>query len=289
VMLAVVVTLGAVSAHAAGAVPRVNLGDSTSGERAAATTHLYYACGPNICVAEMSGADVVKRSRVSTNGTASTRYTSPSISRGGTRLAYIYGNTVYTASPVYSRNLHVNTALVALIRPDGAKVAAINEQQEAGGSLVPYLVDVNFNGSGYENVSRFAITAGWLGTSLLRDDDRTPHQSICVVLGNGTCGRDVAVDSNRDLWDPSVSPNGSLVAATAAPPDGVHGKISLYGASSGQFVRNVTKGTTDSHPTWSPDGKTIAFSRGTGVYEVAATGGTPHLVASNAKTPSWGN
>jgi Tol biopolymer transport system component len=274
--IAAVGALGAVSAQASGP--------------AASATHLYYACGNNLCAATMTGSQASGVSHLTTNGTASARYTSPSISRDGSRLAFIYGNTVYDVSgSTTARNLHVNTALIALMRPDGGKVAAINEQQEAGGSLVPYLVDVNFNGTGYENVSRYAITAGWMGTNLLRDDDDTAHQSICIVrISNGTCGRDVAVDPSRDLWDPAVSPNGSLVAATSAPPGGVRGRISLYSASTGHFVRNVTTGATDSHPTWSPNGKTIAFSRGTGIYDVAAAGGAAHLVASNAKTPSWG-
>src|SRR3954454_17979816 len=108
-------TLGAVSAHAAGPAARVHLGDSSSGLHVASATHLYYACELNICLATMNGSAVMSRSHVTQNGSASARYTSPSISRAGTRLAFIYGNTAYDADSSSNRDLHVNTALIALM------------------------------------------------------------------------------------------------------------------------------------------------------------------------------
>lgn len=276
----------------------------------ASASTIYYRCGGNICTIAPDGTG---QRQLTTGG----GYVTPSISRDGTKLAFVHGNSTFVADANAQNavDVQVNTALLSVIRPDGAKVAVINEQQEAFGSLVPYLVDVNSDGTGYANESRYAQTTGYVGTTLLRNGDSStshmcragytgncPAMSICAVAPSGSCGASVADDPVRDLRDPAGSPDGTLVAVTAVPyPNNgtdyngsphqstVTGSIALYNASTGAFVRDLTSSTTDSQPAFSPDGTQVAFSRGGSVYVTSATGapGSEHLLVQG-DSPSWG-
>jgi dipeptidyl aminopeptidase/acylaminoacyl peptidase len=100
----------------------------------------------------------------------------------------------------------------------------------------------------------------------------------------------LAADPDHELWDPAVSPDGSLVAATRAPLDGFSGDIAIYSAATAQLVRVVSSGPSDSGPTWSPDGRSLAFARGGGGLWVTSATGTPgserRIVASGIQ-PVW--
>src|SRR5438270_7088212 len=93
---------------------------------------IYYRCGGNICTIRPDGT---ARKQLTSGG----GYVTPSISRDGTKLAFIRNNSTYVAGPTAQNplDLHVNTALISVMRPDGAKVAVINEQED-GGQLTPY-------------------------------------------------------------------------------------------------------------------------------------------------------
>ena len=273
---------------------------------AGARGEIVFRCDSNLCGANSDGS---AKHALTTFGTADAPLVSPSATADGSALAFIQSNTAYvvTFPAKQVTDLKVNTADVVRIRADGTKVAVINEQQEAFGSLVPWLVTVNPDGSGYENDSRYALTTGWLGAKLLRDgysatahdcaagssSTNCPAQSICLVAADGTCGANVADDPQRNLYDPSASPDGALIAATATPyknpADATAGRgdIALYDATTGAPVRDLTSGGADGHPAFSPDGKLVAFDRSDGgVYVVGVAGGTPRKVA-DGDSPTW--
>ena len=167
--------------------------------------------------------------------------------------------------------------LVTQISPDGGQIATIETITETlapSGRAptphqVPYLFLARADGSGRETVARSTATTSWLGGRLLRDDaaDDAPfEQQICLLATNTDfpCERLVAAERGHELWDPAVSPDGSLVAVTRAPVDGFSGDIAIYSAATAQLVRVVSSGPSDSAPTWSPDGRSIAFARGEG-------------------------
>ena len=118
------------------------------------------------------------------------------------------------------------------------------------------------------------------------------EQQICLLASNTDfpCERLVAGEPGHDLWDPAVSPDGSLVAATRAPVDGFQGEIALYSTATAQLVRVLTSGPADSQPTWSPNGRSLAFTRDSGgLWVVRATGrpGSERRILASGIQPVW--
>src|SRR4051794_35297430 len=105
-------------------------------------------------------------------------------------------------------------------------------------------------------------------------------------------------DLLRFTWigDPEISPDGSQVAFTRVTVDEKGEKyltsIWLAGTKPGSTVRALTNGPRDNAPRWSPDGKTLAFSRSAEkdgkpqpaqIYLLAMSGGEPRALTSMPK------
>jgi Tol biopolymer transport system component len=279
----------------------------------ASASYIVYVCGANLCEVNPDGTG--QRALTTDGGGAAGSYSTPSLSRDGTLLAFDKGNTAYamTMPGGTVTTLNSGSVLATFIRPDGGQVAFIKDQTE-GLESVPWLFSVSPDGSSLAAAqeARFALTAGWLGTTLLRDGySNTAHvcsppagncaaRSICPAE-NHTCGspahdENVAEDPLRDLYDPAGSPDGSKVAAMAVtyPEGSAHasptgGAIALYNASTAGHLTDLTSGNEDAGPAWSPDGSAIAFTRGSSsIYTVPAGGGAPQLLVTGGIQPTWG-
>ena len=270
---------------------------------------IVYVCGPNnnLCRINSDGGG---QSQLTTDASATaSQYQTPSLSRDGTKLAFIQGNAAYSSAPDATgrTNLNAGDDVLTALRPDGARVAVINEQNESSGP-VPWLAEVNLDSSNFTQDSRAVQTTGYLGNAILRDGfSSTSHTctgggsncaaySICEINDSGDCTRNVADDPLRDLWQPAGSPDGSMVSVMAVPypqasnhatPSG--GDIALYNAATGAFIRNLTNGLGDSQPAWSPDGTQIAFTRGSAIYVISLNGlpGSERLLTQGT-SPTWG-
>lgn len=276
----------------------------------ASASYIVYVCGANLCEVNPDGTG--QRALTSDGGGAAGSYSTPSLSRDGTLLSFDKGNGAYamTMPGGAPTQLEAGSVLATFTRPEGAEVAFMQDVL-----AVPTLFTMTpAGGSRSEPLEgRAALTAGWLGPTLLRDGNSNtahnctpygtncPARSICPAT-NETCGspgkknENLAEDPVRDLYDPAGSPDTSKVAVMAvsypestehASPTG--GAIALYSASTAQHLVDLTSGGEDSGPAWSPDGAEIAFSRGSSaIYIVPAAGGTPRLLLTGGIQPTWG-
>jgi hypothetical protein len=264
---------------------------------------IVFRCFPNLCRVAPDGSG---RAQITHDAAAGGPvYGWLSATADGSRLGVSYGNRSYVldgsgrrlAGPLPHSG---GPVLVTQIRPDGGQVAtieSIGEIQPYPGPLlqIPYLFLAGADGSGRESVARATAATAWLGHRLLRDEsaDAAPfEQQICLLASNTDfpCERPVAVEPGHDLWDPAVSPDGSLVAATRAPVDAFQGEIALYSTATARLVRVLTSGPADSQPTWSPNGRSLVFTRGRGgLWVVRATGrpGSERRILAAGIQPVW--
>ena len=298
-------------AHAGRAVLIAIVSAVTAGVWAgpAAADSIVFRCFPNLCRVAPDGSDRAQITHDAAPG--GPVYGWLSATADGSGLGVSYGNRSYVldgsgrrlAGPLPHSG---GPVLVTQIRPDGGQVATIETIGEIQppplgapypGLLVqiPYLFLADADGSGRETVARTTAATAWLGERLLRDEsaDAAPYeQQICLLASNTDfpCERLVASEPGHDLWDPAVSPDGSLVAATRAPVDGFEGEIALYSTATARLVRVLTSGPADSQPTWSPNGRSIAFTRGkSGLWVLRATGrpGSERRILASGIQPVW--
>jgi dipeptidyl aminopeptidase/acylaminoacyl peptidase len=271
----------------------------SAGGQPAHADAILYRCYPNVCRVAPDGSGPKRVTRDGAVG--GPVYSWLSASADGTRLGVSYGNraNVLNASgkKLAGPLPHSGGAVLETqIRPDGRQVATIETIGEGQPlAFVPYLFLANSDGSGRETVARSTVATAWLGDRLLRDEsaDTSPFvQQICLLASNADfpCDRLVASDPERDLWDPAVSPDGRLVAVTRAPVDAFQGEIAIYSTATGRRVRVLTSGPADALPSWSPDGRSIAFTRGNGglwVVRAAGAPGSERRILGSGVQPVW--
>jgi Tol biopolymer transport system component len=203
------------------------------------------------------------------------------------------------------------------IAPDGKHVAWVETRINVVFDTIDYRrYMANVDGSGGRQVAASGgrpFVAFYDNARILREglteatDDQHAGESvdsgICVPSPstgvNGTCrgsggALQVAFDATRrHLRHPSLSPTRDRLVATAfAPiPEAVTerpGQIALFDARTARLIANLTTGPNDSGPVFSPDGRRVAFTRGSSLWTVPASGGAAKRLVAKATQPAWG-
>ena len=277
--------LGAVGGATGQAAPRADL----------AGTFLVYRCGEgfaNLCRINADGSDQVQ---LTTDGVRDGwYYSSPSLTRDGTRLAYAYGAEMWTADSYGGDRLRISqsTTFAIAFRADGGRIATI---ERTGGLRVNMFTYAPDGSSRRNERGGPPKVVAWAGDRLLSDqaDRASGLQQLCMLVQDDSpCERVVAADPGRDLWGPMVSPDGSTLAAVACAPGETtepHCALALYDLATATHLRDVVGEVSTSEPAWSPDGTTLAFDR-YGVLYLMAVDGAPgsETALVEGVQPTWG-
>lgn len=205
------------------------------------------------------------------------------------------------------------------ISPDGKRVAWVELRINVVFDTIDYRrYMANADGSSPRQVASSGgrpFVAFYDATRILREglteavdalqEGESVDAGLCVpspaTATNGTCrgaggALQVAFDAaGRHLRHPSMAPARDRVVATAyASTESIDnaiekpGQIVVFDARTAKLVANLTTGTRDSGPVFSPDGKRVAFTRGSAVWTVPAKGGTAKRLIARGTQPAWG-
>lgn len=304
-VFAITVALFSASISAAEAKPK------RGGKQASAKSYIYGLCGPNVCRIDAKS----RKSKIVLRRSATKEYTSIAASPSGSTLAFVYDGDLYRSGrdgrgrrELDQGGYNPRTPIVSPNGRDVAWYASVNSTQcyfdpwSGASNCYPvtyiYLYRQGLSDRESESVtSGDPFTAGWYRNQLIGqiEPEEGTSDYICQLDEEGDCTRTLAQVEGRAYSSPSTSPDGRYVAVVsepAPPEDGdmdYRGRIEIFNAANGRFIRNLTTGSKDETPIFSPDGKSVAFNRGDDVMARSVRGGKPRLIKRGVTLtgPSW--
>ena len=145
------------------------------------------------------------------------------------------------------------------------------------------------------------ISHGWMGTTAIgglpADTSRGVPSRVCSMLTpaeaptvSGTCVSVLASDARGGIGFPSGNAAGTEVVAALTPGEstGIKGRIVRYSLANGAALPDVTAGTTDTTPVFSPEGDRVAFERDGQIVIKDLTGAGAERVLAPGVYPHWG-
>lgn len=276
-------------------------------ERAAGS--IYALCGPNVCRIDVA----TRRSTIVLRRSTNKEYSSVAASPSGQTLAFVYDGDLFRSGRDGRGRRELDQSGYGpyglSVSPNGRSVswfARVNSQQcftdfNFNYICTPvtytYLYSQGLSEREADSHGQPSSTAGWYRGQLVAQAELEEGNAdyICVIDDDGDCTRTLAQDPARAYSSPATSPDGRYLAVVSepVPPENgdmdFEGRIEIWNAGNGRKVRNLTEGTKDDTPIFSPDGKTVAFQRGKDIMTRAVKGGRPKLVKRGATLtgPSW--
>lgn len=245
----------------------------------------------NLCQINSDGSH---ETQLTTNGS----YLSASLDPAGTRMVFDRGSALYAADGTAQNAVGPisNASSVAKISFDGTTGVDDEDFSDDGEGLL---------------VCTFATTGGSITQCGFQAmfPTFTPSREIVASFLDHTSGQyfvaeyavgatfggadppTLASNPSGSLLESAVSPDGTTLAVAVTPnSNSAGGYIALYSMTTGQLIRQLTNGTTDEDPAWSPDGTQLVFARGDSLYTTSVNGspGDEKLLVSNAEAPTWG-
>lgn len=305
-----VLSVLAILAMLALAVPEAGAKKKSGKRKAAAPTFIYGLCGPNVCKVNAK----TRKMRIALRRSSGKEYTSISASASGSTLAFVYDGDVYRSGRDGRGRRKLDQGgwapRAVAVSPNGRNVgwfANLSTQQCLpdlwGGTIncypvtYTYLYKQGLTDRESESITRSANTFGWYRNQpvIEEEPDEGEADFICQANMDGDCVRTLARDPNRAYSSPVVSPDGRYLAVVSepVPPENGDmdfvGRIEIFNAANGRKIRNLTNGRKDANPVFSPDGKSVAYNRGKDVLALSVKGKKPRLIKRGLTLtgPSW--
>lgn len=229
-------------------------------------------------------------------------YETPSLSRDGRHLAFVYLGRAYAANGdgTGARLLAADRVAAVAVRPDGKAVlllrdVALCEPPRPQCNLHGYVSQVvTWGGASLARVSTPVASATWLNDQRLVAISARDRSMLITLPLRGCCERLIRRDPKWHFNGLAVAPDRTMIAASA---------VALAGAASPVFLVRVdgTKMTRltasdprgDSEfitPAWSPDGRSLAVGVAPGgpLFVTDITPGSKlRRVALRGIAPTW--
>jgi hypothetical protein len=265
------------------------------GAAPAAASTLVYQCGPGVCAIDPDAGGAPRT--LTPDGTVA------GITRDGVTASWVDANRVLvqapvaggTPTPVYTKSIGFQPNM----SPDGTQYLwwQLGPSVLGGfGDVYIYRSVVGTDDSQGVSVCVSCVTShGWIGANTpiaaFPLGESSPSEICRIESGPGSsCVQKLASEPRGGVGFPTGSPDGTQIAAALAvgKETGTEGAIVLYSTATGAAIADVTPGPADTSPTWSPDGKRLAFDRGENEIVVRDLASGAERVVANGHTAFWG-
>ena len=266
---------------------------------AAGASTLVYQCGEAVCAVDPDAGGSPKRL------TAKGRLAG--LTRDGRTASWVTSEGIVQAPVSGGAPRSVFTGEVVAqpsMSPDGSRyLYSYPGPDGLGGLNAVWINRIDVATSNVEAISFcfFCATShGWLNDTSIaafpRSENGARPSQVCRVAGNAeapgvgpSCVQVLAADQRGGIGFPSGNAAGTELVAVLTPGErtGVRGRIVRYSPASGAPIADVTTGTDDTTPAFSPEGDRVAFERGGQIVVTDLAGGAERVIGPGAY-PFWG-